>query len=112
MGTLVYAASVAYEIDDRVLAHVKIAISAKLRRQECFLLNWTIPNDRGSGRVSIWLAPGVPLEFRFSGSKAPELNRRWLDALERSSHGVRGMVLMNEQEAEEYLRAAGAPVAP
>ncbi|WP_027479398.1 DUF7882 family protein [Gryllotalpicola ginsengisoli] len=112
MGTLVYAGEARFPIDDRVLAHLKVAIAAKLRRGEVFLLNWTIPPQDGSGRMSIWLAPAIPLEFHFSGARAPELNRRWLEALERSSHGVRGMVLMSEDEAEEYLRAAGGPSAP
>lgn len=111
MGYLVYGNGAEYEVDDRALAHLKIAIVAKLRLQESFLLNWTIPAEQGSGRVSLWLAPGIPLQFRFSGSKPPELDRAWIDAMTRSSHGVRGMVLMAESEAAEYLKAAGSPSA-
>lgn len=111
MGYLIYGATTEYEIDDRVLAHLKIAIIAKLRLQESFLVNWTVPPEYGSGRLSIWVAPGIPLQFRFSGSKAPELNRVWLDALARSSHGLRGMVVMKEDEAQEYLEAAGSATA-
>jgi len=112
MGLLVYAGSESYEIEDRVLAHAKIAITSKLRRNECFLLNWSVPASSGSGRVSIWLSPAIPLQFRFSGSKPPELNRVWLEALERSSTGVRGMLLMGEDEAGQYLQAAGGATAP
>jgi hypothetical protein len=111
VGHLVYGADAEYEIEDRALAHLKIAIVAKLRLQESFLLNWTIPAEQGSGRVSLWISPAIPLQFRFSGSKPPELNRVWIDAMSRSSHGVRGMVLMGEQEAGEYLKAAGSPSA-
>ena len=111
MGYLVYGTGAEYEIDDRALAHLKIAIVAKLRLQESFLLNWTIPAEQGSGRVSLWISPGIPLQFRFSGSKPPELDRVWIDAMSRSSHGVRGMVLMAESEAAEYLKAAGSPSA-
>lgn len=111
MGYLIYGAGAEYEFEDRVLAHLKIAIVAKLRLQESFLLNWSIPAEAGSGRASLWLSPNVPLQFRFSGSKPPELNRAWLDAMARSSHGIRGMVVMGEHEAEEYLKAAGAPSA-
>lgn len=107
MGYLIYGSAAEYEIDDRVLAHLKIAIVAKLRLQESFLVNWTVLPEMGSGRVSIWISPGVPLEFRFAGSKPPELNRVWLDALARSAHGLRGMVVMAESEAEDYLAAAG-----
>ena len=108
MGYLIYGSGAEYEIDDRVLAHLKIAIVAKLRLQESFLVNWSVPAEAGSGRVSLWVAPGVPLQFRFSGSKPPELNRVWIDAMSRSSQGVRGMVIMGESEAPAYLKAAGS----
>jgi len=111
VGYLIYGTGAEYEIEDRVLAHLKIAIVGKLRLQEPFLLNWTIPGDQGSGRMSLWISPSIPLQFRFSGSKPPELNRVWLDALSRSSHGVRGMVIMAEHEAAAYLKAAGNPSA-
>jgi hypothetical protein len=112
MGTLVYGEAGRFEIDDRTLAHIKIAITTKLRRQESFLLNWAIPPEQGSGRISIWMSPSVPLQFIFSAPKPPELSRQWLEALERSSHGIRGMVLLRENEVEDYLQAAGGPVAP
>ena len=112
MGTLIHGDVGRFEIDDRTLAHVKIAITTKLRRQQSFLLNWTIPAEQGSGRVSVWLSPAVPLQFVFAAPKPPELNRHWLEALERSSHGVRGMVLLHENEVEDYLQATGAAVAP
>ncbi|KQV04987.1 DUF7882 family protein [Leifsonia sp. Root112D2] len=108
MGYLIYGAGAEYEIDDRVLAHLKIAVVAKLRLQESFLLNWSLSPSDGSGRVSLWLSPSIPLQFRFSGSKPPELNRLWLQALAHSSHGSRGMILMAEAEAEAYLEEVGA----
>ncbi|MFC4242684.1 hypothetical protein ACFOYW_04800 [Gryllotalpicola reticulitermitis] len=111
MGTLSYAGA-DYEFEDRLLAHLKIAITTKLRLKEGFLLNWQIPTDRGSGRASIWLAPDIPLAFRFGGSRPPELNRLWLDALARSSHGIRGMVVMSEDEARNYVDEAGRSTAP
>jgi hypothetical protein len=52
------------------------------------------------------------MAFRFNGSKVPDLNRHWLDALSRSAHGIRGMVAMDEAQAAEYLKRAGAPAAP
>lgn len=103
MGYLIYGPGAEYEIADRELAHLKIAIVAKLRLQESFLLNWSLSPSDGSGRVSLWLSPAIPLQFRFSGSKAPELNRVWLQALAHSAHGSRGMVLMAEAEAESYM---------
>lgn len=103
MGYLIYGPGAEYEIADRELAHLKIAVVAKLRLQESFLLNWTLSPSDGSGRVSLWLSPGIPLQFRFSGSRRPELNRTWLQALAHSAHGSRGMVLMAEAEADAYM---------
>ena len=111
MGYLIYGNGAEYELDDRVLAHLKVAIAAKLRIQESFLINWSIPASEGSGRVSLWISPSIPLQFRFSGGKAPELNRIWIDALARSSQGVRGMMVMAESEAERYAKLAGPSAA-
>jgi len=112
MAKLIYGASSNFEFDERTLAHLKIAITAKLRVRESFLLNWVVPSERGSGRMSLWISPDVPLTFVFNESRPPQLNRLWLDALSRSAHGIRGMTIMPEAEAEGYLKAAGAPAAP
>lgn len=105
MGYFVYATVAEYEIDDRALAHLKTAISLKLRRQESFFVSWTNPPEKGSGRVSMWVSPSIPLLFRFSGSKTPELNPVWLDVLRDLSHTPRGLILVSEKEAEAYARS-------
>ena len=111
MGVLTYGDQ-SFEMEDRLLAHLKIAITAKLRVGESFLPNWQVPNEKGSGRMSLWMSPSIPLQYRFGGSKPPELNRGWLDALSRSSQGLRGMVAMTEEEATNYLGQAGPATAP
>lgn len=70
MGTLIYGTT-SYEIEDRLLAHLKIAIAAQLRTRESFLLNWQISSVKRSGRVSVWIDASVPLQFPFGGSRAP-----------------------------------------
>ena len=100
MGFLLYGSCSRYRFDDRTLSHLKIAITAKLRLQECFLLSWRVPPKEGSGRVSIWLDPGIPLEFVFNDTTPVQLNRLWLEALARSSHGLRGMIVLDEADAE------------
>lgn len=82
---------------------MKVALTAKLRRQESFLLSWPVPVDQGSGRTSLWIAPVVPLQFRFSGSRQPAINRAWVLAMLESSHSDRGMVLVSEAEAEKAV---------
>ncbi|WP_243064569.1 hypothetical protein [Humibacter sp. RRB41] len=106
MGDLIYAGSARYRFDDRALAHLKIAITQKLRLQECFLLSWTDPASTGSGRVSLWLSSAIPLEFRYATDKPPALNRNWLAALAMSAHGTRGMIVMTEEEAEQIIAAS------
>lgn len=103
MGFLNYAGAHEYEFDDRTLAHLKVAISMKLRRQECFLMSWTNPVEKGSGRTSIWLAPNIPIIFRFAGSRAPQLNEDWITVLHELSHTPRGLIVLSEQDAAKYL---------
>ncbi|WP_293695840.1 hypothetical protein [uncultured Agrococcus sp.] len=103
MGYITYAGSQEYEFEDRTLSHLKMAIAMKLRRQESFLLNWSNSPQTGSGRMSIWLAPSIPLSFRFSGSRTPELNESWVSVLHELSNTPRGMVVITEEEAERYL---------
>ncbi|MBL5973102.1 MAG: hypothetical protein D3X82_04805 [Candidatus Leucobacter sulfamidivorax] len=107
MGYLNYGGSSEYEFDDRVLAHLKVAITMKLRRQECFLMSWTNPAEKGGGRVSIWLTPNIPLAFRFAGSRAPKLNKSWLAVMHELSNTPRGLIVVSEQEAQKHLEKQG-----
>jgi hypothetical protein len=112
MAQLIYGSTATYEFEERTLAHLKIAITAKLRLRESFLLNWTIPPEAGSGRMSLWISPDIPVIYRFREQRPPQLNKVWIDALARSAHGIRGMTVMAEDEAEAYLNAAAGPIAP
>lgn len=103
MGYLMYAGSQEFEFDDRTLAHLKVVIATKLRRQESFMMSWVNPPERGSGRMTIWLAPAIPLWFKFSGSRPPRLNESWLLVLGELSHTPRGLVVISEKEAEHYV---------
>ena len=82
MGVLLYADDPhGIEIDDRTLAHLKVVILGRLRRQECFTLSWIRAASTGSGRETIWLAPGIPLRFRLDDADGRPLNREWLNQL-------------------------------
>lgn len=104
MGTLIYAGTSEHDFEDRTLAHVKVAVSMRLRRQESFFLSWTNPTERGSGRYSLWIAPTIPLAFHFLGSRAPELNPEWIEVLHELSHTARGLIVVSEKDAEEHLK--------
>lgn len=107
MGYFIYGGTQEYEFEDRTLAHIKLAVSMKLRRQESFLMNWTNSAEKGSGRISLWLSPSIPLVFRFSGSRTPELNEQWLQVLAELSNTPRGLIVVTESEAERYLASGG-----
>lgn len=102
MGFLTYGGTQEYEFDDRTLAHLKVAISMKLRRQESFLMSWVNPPEKGAGRVSIWLSPSIPLAFRFAGSRTPKLDKTWLTVLNDLSHTPRGLIVVSEDEARKH----------
>jgi hypothetical protein len=87
MGVLMYGPGASeIEIDDRLLAHVKVVVLSKLRRAESFTISWEIDAEQGSGRETIWIHPAIPLRFRFAGSRPPQLNRAWLDQLVRAAN--------------------------
>jgi hypothetical protein len=106
VGRLVYGDQGSFELDDRTLAHLKLAVSTKLRRGETFVLNWTIPAAQGSGRVSLWLAPSISLQFEYSEAHSHSINRSWVEALIASAWSHDGMTLMSEDEALVYLAGA------
>lgn len=100
MGVLLYGSATEYEFDDRTLAHLKFVIVSRLRQQESFLLSWTLDAGVGSGRVSIWISPAVPLQFKFSGSRPPTINKTWIDIMSRLSNSSRGLIVISEEEAD------------
>lgn len=95
MGTLYYGDSgTPIGIEDRALAHVKIAITTKLRRAESFTLSWLHPEDQARGRSTIWLHPSIPLRFVFDAPDAPEISRDWVEELMRSANSTGGVTLV------------------
>lgn len=104
MGYLIYGNAAEYEIEDRALAHLKVAVGYKLRRQESFFISWTVPVEKGGGRFSVWVSPNVPIVFKFAGSRPPEINQTWVTVLRQLSGTQRGLVLVTEKEAEEFAR--------
>lgn len=109
MGQLIYGPGTVYEMDDRTLAHVKLALTTKLRRQESFLLSWPISAGHGSGRTSLWINPTIPLQFQFSGSRPPTINRTWVMMMLESAHSDRGLTILSEAGAEKSTHGGTTP---
>lgn len=74
-----------FDFEDRLLAHVQVIISTKLRRGEKFFLTWSVSSCYGSGRHALWIDNGVPIHITYSGSRPPSLNRQWIESLLLSS---------------------------
>lgn len=97
MGQLIYvSAGDSIYIEDRALAHLKVVIATKLRRQESFTLSWVHPEGDKTGRSTIWLHPSIPLRFVFEEEEAPALNPRWIEALMQSANSTGGIALVEE----------------
>ncbi|MDR6141395.1 hypothetical protein QE375_000949 [Microbacterium foliorum] len=97
MATLHYGASHdAVHIEDRALAHLKIVIATKLRRNESFTLSWKHPEGDPVGRSTIWIHPSIPLRFTFDEPEAPEINVKWIEQLMHSANSTGGIMLIDE----------------
>lgn len=98
VGTLYYGDSgTPIGIEDRTLAHLKIAVTTKLRRGESFTLSWQHSEDQPRGRSTLWLHPSIPLRFVFDEPEAPDLSRKWIEDLMRSANSTGGIQLIPEQ---------------
>ncbi|MEE2815654.1 DUF7882 family protein [Microbacterium sp. nov. GSS16] len=97
MGMLFYGASPdPIEIEDRALAHLKVVIATKLRRNESFTLSWQHPHLNPTGRSTIWLHPSIPLRFVFDEPVTPQLSAEWIAALANSASTSGGLCLLPE----------------
>ena len=97
MGTIFYGGSATpIHIEDRALAHLKVVIATKLRRNESFTLSWRHPDDQNPGRSTIWLHPSIPLRFVFDDPEPAELSRDWIADLANSASSSGGITLVAE----------------
>ena len=98
MGRFNYDGSVKVDFDDRVLAHLQVVITQKLRRGEPFPFTWRNDASLGDGRTTVWLHPHASLVYKYSGSRQPALNRAWLEALTHAANSTAGLHIVPEPE--------------
>ena len=92
MGLFIYDEARRAEFDDRTLSHLQVVILNKLRRKESFVFSW----EETRGFVSVWLDPGVALQFVYLGNREPPLNRAWLELLAESANSTVGLLSLPE----------------
>lgn len=95
MGTLYYG-DANFEMEDRLLAHLQVVISTKLRRSEFFFLSWVVPHRQGSGRTAIWIDNGVPIRLKYAGTRPPTINREWAETMATAANSSHGLIITDE----------------
>jgi hypothetical protein len=115
MAKLFYGGSAEpIELPDRVLAHLKIVIAAKLRRGESFTLTWRHAIEETGGRSTIWIQPSIPLRFVFAGAEPelldPDLLRRLAAEATRSGGLTVDLNTANPAEPARVRPGAGRRV--
>ncbi len=97
VGTIYYGGSATpIHIEDRALAHLKVVIATKLRRNESFTVSWQHPDDQPRGRSTLWLHPSIPLRFVFDDPEPANLSREWIEELANSANSSGGITLIAE----------------
>jgi hypothetical protein len=96
MGKLIYGQLISAEFEDRLLAHLELVITAKLRRAEGFVFSWKEEGGGASGRTTIWVHPSLPIVYKYSGSRAPSINRAWIELLSQSASSAGGLRVLAE----------------
>jgi len=108
MGKLTYDSTLNVDFDDRVLAHIQVVVGAKLRRGEPFYFTWRDDPKSGDGRSSIWMHPGIPISFKYYGSRSPSLNREWVEALMVTANSSGGLQIVPEPRAAASVPSTDA----
>ncbi|CAN7342739.1 hypothetical protein LJR045_001955 [Microbacterium sp. LjRoot45] len=108
MGYLYYGNSTEpIEMPDRILAHLKVVTSTKLRRSESFTLSWSKP-DGSDGRSTIWLQAAIPLRFDVDHNVA--IDRAYLEEMAQAASSAAGVFVDLAAEAADDT-APAHPVA-
>jgi len=100
MGRFIYENTVgeSFPVEDRVLAHLELAIAAKFRRGESFALTLTgneLP--AGQGQRAFWMHPSVPLQFKYDADRRSiPLNPAWIAEMVATAFSDFGMRIVPE----------------
>ncbi|MFC8681732.1 hypothetical protein ACFT30_09430 [Microbacterium ureisolvens] len=110
MAQLIYGAEgAAIHIPEHLLAHLKLLIATKLRRNESFMMSWRHPD--GTGRSSVWLQPAIPLRFVFDTPEETVIDRDLLNRLAAAASSNGGLTIELEEVAalpSSRVNAAGS----
>ncbi|RWZ50060.1 ATP-dependent DNA ligase [Labedella phragmitis] len=104
MGMLKYGTR-EIAVEDRILAHISVIVTQKLRRRESFLL--TLPaSDRRMATEAMWMSCNSDIAFAYSGNRVPSLNHAWLEQMMTESFSAHGLDLTLHGEPSAAGRSA------
>ncbi|WP_029067773.1 hypothetical protein [Jonesia quinghaiensis] len=89
-----------YEFDDRTLTHLRIVLTAKMRRNEDFLMSWR----EGDQEKSVWISHTVPMVFEFDQLSSTDVNRDWIALLVQTANSAGGLIITPEPPAKPASR--------
>ncbi|MFS0793309.1 hypothetical protein [Microbacterium sp. 1P10AE] len=109
MGHLYYGTTPEpMRIPDRLLAHLKVVVATKLRRNESFTLSWTHV-DGTPGRSTLWLQPAIALRFVFDSAEPEQLNAQTLKEMADMANSSAGLVVALDAVIPEASVPARTP---
>ena len=91
MGRLIYRDRASFDIDDRILAHLRLVVVNKLRRNEGFMLQ--LPVNEGVRQASLWIHASNALVMQFYGGREPVIDRELVDQMMHDASGADGLTL-------------------
>lgn len=80
-------------IEDTTLAHLKIVIATKLRRQESFMMTWRPVNGGIDHRATVWIHPAIPLQFGFDSAEPPPVDPHLIAEMMKALNATGELVL-------------------
>ncbi|WP_217183993.1 hypothetical protein [Streptomyces sp. AC495_CC817] len=94
MGTIEYNSSrPPIDVDDVTLAHLKIVIGTKLRRNESFMMTWLPEPSDSTGRLTIWMHPSIPLVMSFDSATFPAIDPKRIESMMENLNSRGDLVL-------------------
>jgi hypothetical protein len=94
LGTLYFGSTrTPLHLGDRLLAHLEIVITSKLRRGEGLLLSWVQPAEATHRRGTCWITSATELLYLYESADALAIDRDELERLSVESNSSRGIQL-------------------
>ncbi len=102
MGRFIYesAGGESHLIEDRVLAHLELAIATKFRRGESFAFTLHAGDlPAGTGQRVFWLHPSIPLQFAYEVDRRTiRIKPAWVEALTGAGYTEVGLRILPEPD--------------